>query len=95
MEIDKVLIMPYITEKTEMLNNKSKKGQIVVFKVHKKATKTMIKEAIYRLYNVKALKVNIINQPYKKTRFRNIITKKPGFKKAIITLEPGKTIKFE
>jgi ribosomal protein L23 len=55
----------------------------------------MIKEAIYRLYNVKALKVNIINQPYKKTRFRNIITKKPGFKKAIITLEPGKTIKFE
>jgi hypothetical protein len=41
------------------------------------------------------MKVNIINQPYRKTRFRNIVTKKPGFKKAIITLEPGKTIKFE
>ncbi|GIX42821.1 MAG: 50S ribosomal protein L23 [Leptospiraceae bacterium] len=95
MEIDKVLIMPYVTEKTEMLNQNSKKGQVVVFKVHKNATKTMIKEAIYRLYNVKAMKVNIINQPYKKTRFRNIITKKPGFKKAIITLEPGKTIKFD
>ena len=95
MEIDKILIMPYITEKTEMLNQNSKKGQVIVFKVHKKATKTMIKQAIYELYKVKAMKVNIINQPYRKTRFRNIITKKPGFKKAIITLEPGKTIKFE
>jgi large subunit ribosomal protein L23 len=95
MEIDKILIMPYVTEKTEMLNQNSKKRQVVVFKVHKKATKTMIKQAIYELYKVKAMKVNIINQPYRKTRFRNIVTKKPGFKKAIITLEPGKTIKFE
>ncbi len=95
MEIDKVLIMPYITEKTQMLNEKSKKGQVVVFKVNKNANKHMIKQAIYQLYNIKALKVNIINQPYKKTRFRNIQTKKPGFKKAIITLEPGKTISFE
>ncbi len=95
MEIDKVLIMPYVTEKTQRLNDISKKGQVVVFKVSKNATKNMIKQAIYELYKVKAMKVNIINQPYKKTRFRNIITKKPGFKKAIITLEPGKTITFE
>jgi len=95
MEIDKILIMPYITEKTEILNKNSKSGQIVVFKVHKNATKFMIKQAIYELYKVKVLKVNIINQPYRKTRFRNVVTKKPGFKKAIIKLEPGKTIKFE
>ncbi len=95
MEIEKILIMPYVTEKIQLLDSKSKKGQIVVFKVHKDANKSMIKEAIYKLYNIKALKVNIINQPYKRRRFRNIITKKPGFKKAIVTLEPGKTIKFE
>lgn len=87
--------MPYITEKTEMLKSNSKKGQIVVFKVHKNANKTLIKQAIYELYKVKALKVNIINQPYKKTRFRNVMTKKPGFKKAIVLLEPGKEIKFD
>lgn len=95
MEPEKILIMPYVTEKTEMLKNNSKKGQVVVFKVHKDANKTMIKQALYQLYKVRALKVNIINQPYRKTRFRNIITKKPGFKKAIITIEPGKEIKFD
>lgn len=95
MDLDKILIEPYVTEKTEQLNQNSKKGQIIVFKVHKKANKNQIKKAIYDLYKIKVLKVNIINQPYRKTRFRNIISKKPGFKKAIILLEPGKTIKFE
>lgn len=95
METDKILIEPYVTEKTEQLNQNSKKGQIVVFKVNKKANKNQIKKAIYDLYKIKVLKINIINQPYKKTRFRNILSKKPGFKKAIILLEPGKTIKFE
>ncbi|MFN3603990.1 MAG: 50S ribosomal protein L23 [Leptonema sp. (in: bacteria)] len=95
MEVDKILIEPYITEKSDYLNQKSKKGHIVVFKVHKKANKNQIKKAFYDLYKIKVLKINIINQPYRKTRFRNIVSRKPGFKKAILLLEPGKTIKFD
>lgn len=91
----KILIEPYNTEKLEFLNQHSKKGQIVIFKVLKTATKHQIKQAIYNLYNIKVQKINIINQPYKKTRFRNIISRKPGFKKAIVLLEQGKTIQFE
>ncbi len=91
----KILISPYITEKMEYLNQNSKKGQIVIFKVNKKATKNQIKQAIYNMYKVKVKKVNIINQPYKKTRFRNIISKKSGFKKAILQLEIGSKIQFD
>ncbi len=95
MDIDNILIMPYVTEKTQYLNQKSKTGQIIVFKVHPKANKTMIKNAIKNMYNLRVLDVKIINQPYRKARFKNKILRSPGFKKAIIKLEPGQTIKFD
>lgn len=94
MELDQVIIMPYVTEKTEALKARSKGGQILVFKVLGGASKESIRQAIHKIYQVNALKVNIVNTPSRQKRFRNTYTRKSGFKKAIVTLEPGKTIEF-
>jgi len=92
MDLNQVLVMPYVTEKTEALKENAAAGQVVVFKVHKSANKELIRQAIRKIYNVDTLKINIINAPSKLTRFRNSQAKIPGFKKAIVTIEPGKTI---
>lgn len=92
MDLNQVLIMPYVTEKTEALKAQSKAGQVIVFKIRKDANKELVKQAIHKIYNVSVLKVNIINTASKLRRFRNSHTRKSGFKKAIVTLEPGKTI---
>lgn len=92
MDLNQVLIMPYVTEKTEALKARGKGGQVIVFKVRKDANKELVKQAIRKIYNVNVMKVNIINTASKMRRFRNSRVRRSGFKKAIVTLEPGKTI---
>ncbi len=92
MDLNHVLIMPYVTEKTEAMKAQSSGGQVIVFKIQKNANKELVKQAIRKIYDVNVMKVNIINTPSKLRRFRNSHSRKSGFKKAIVTLEPGKTI---
>lgn len=94
MELNDVIIMPYVTEKGEQLKAESKSGQVIVFKVARDANKESIRQAIFKMYQVDVLKVNIMNTPSRQRRFRNKYTRKSGFKKAIVTIEPGKTIDF-
>lgn len=94
MDLEQVIVMPYVTEKTEALKAAGKGGQIVVFKVSKNASKESIRQAIHKMYHVNAMKVNIINTPSRQKRFRSAYIRKSGFKKAIVALEPGKTIEF-
>lgn len=81
---------PHISEKATDLSENGK----YVFKVYPKANKSEIKKAIANLYGVAVKDVNIINIKTKKRVMRGRIGEKPGYKKAIITLERGHKIEI-
>jgi len=83
-----VLLENLISEKSTMLAAENK----YVFKVHPKAGKFLIKEAVEGYYGVQVVGVNTIKiNPKKRIHGRTIGWKK-GFKKAIVTLRQGDTI---
>ena len=79
---------PIITEKATILSDQNK----TVFKVHSKANKKTIKKNIEKLFKVNVLKVNIINKKSKIKLKQGKLSKKTGYKKAIITLKKGQSI---
>ena len=86
--LEKILIAPYITEKTTALAQKNQ----YVFRVWQKANKNEIKKAIENLYKVKMMDVKIINVPAKRRRLGRISGWKKGFKKAIVRIKEGQKI---
>jgi large subunit ribosomal protein L23 len=87
-----ILRRPIITEKTSYQNTKLNQ---VVFEVAGYATKAMIKEAVETIFSVQVERVNVMNMPAKQNRrgiSRRLLTRRKGYKKAIITLAPGETI---
>ena len=51
----------------------------------------MVKDAVETLFDVKVLRVNVINVPAKRTRrarSRRLMVRTHGYKKAIVTLAP-------
>ena len=84
-----ILIKPVSSEKANNLREQDK----YVFVVHPDATKTQIKEAVRKLFNVKVVSCTTINVSGKEKRLRG----RPGFtasyKKAIVRLAKGETIK--
>ncbi len=90
-DIYSVIIRPVITEKATLQKERENK---VTFVVAKDANKAEIKEAVEKLFNVKVLKVNVMNVRGKRRRFRWIEGKRPDWKKAIVTLSPADKIEF-
>jgi len=89
-----ILRRPLITEKS---NYPSGKLNQYAFEVDKKATRTQVKDAIETIFDVKVERVNIINSPAKrgrKARSRGITIRKPGYKKALVTLKDGQTLQI-
>lgn len=88
--INKVIVSPSFTEKA----SKSEKEAKYMFFIEKRATKGMVKKAIEMLYNLKALKINIVKNPKKiKTNIRGRrVEVKPQVKKAIVTLQKGQKL---
>ena len=89
-----VLRRPLVTEKSNYLNSKLHQ---FVFEVKDDATRTLVKDAVETLFDVKVLRVNVINAPGKRTRrakSRRIDIRDSGFKKAIVTLAPEDQIPF-
>ena len=87
-----ILRKPIITEKSSYQSSELNQ---YVFEVHRKATKAQIKEAVETLFDVTVLRVNVINVPAKRSRrarSRRLLVRRPGFKKAIITLAEGDSI---
>ncbi len=84
-----ILIRPVSSEKATNLREQDK----YVFVVHPDATKTQIKEAVRKLFNVKVVSCTTMNVSGKEKRLRG----KPGYtssyKKAIVRLAKGETIK--
>lgn len=83
-----VLRRPRVTEKS---NYQVSKLHQYVFEVARDATKTQVKDAVETLFDVKVLRVNVVNAPAKRTRrarSRRLMVRNSGFKKAIVTLAP-------
>jgi len=89
-----VLVRPLITEKSSYQSGKLNQYSFVVAD---KATKTLVKDAIETLFDVNVVRVNIINAPAKRgrrARSRRLLVRRPGFKKAIITLADGESLEI-
>mgnify|MGYP001178929490 CR=1 FL=1 len=87
-KIFEIIRNPLISEKSTFVSQYN----YYVFKVSKDSKKPQIKSAIEKLFNVKVLSVNTLNQNGKIKKFRNIKGKRPDFKKAFVKLAEGNTI---
>ena len=86
--IYEVLRRPIVTEKTNYMVTKLHQ---YVFEVANDANRTMVKDAVEKLFNVNVLRVNIINAPAKRSRrarSRRLLIRNAEFKKAVVTLSP-------
>lgn len=87
-----VLRRPLVTEKTSYQSGKLNQYSFIVAD---SATRTLVKDAVETLYDVKVERVNIINTSAKRgrrLRSRRLLIRKAGIKKAIITLSEGQTL---
>ncbi|MDD4332736.1 MAG: 50S ribosomal protein L23 [Patescibacteria group bacterium] len=85
----RIIVKPIITEKVTNLGVENK----YAFAVARKANKIEIAKAIEETYGIKPLAVNIINMKGKQVRYGRMAGKRKDWKKAIVTLPEGKTIK--
>ncbi len=85
----RVLVKPLVTEKATNLGGQNK----YVFAVSSRANKIEIAKAINEVYGVKPVAVNIIKMQGKKTRYGKVTGRTKDWKKAVITLPAGETIK--
>ena len=77
------------TEKSRILLDSNE----YVFIVDRKANKLQIKEAVEKLFDVKVKSVNTLNMKPTTARSRMTGYKTPTYKKAIVKLVDGETIK--
>jgi len=90
--IYEILRRPLVTEKTSLQSSKKNQYSFVVADY---ATRTQVKDAIETLYDVKVVRVNIINTAAKRgrrLRSRRLLVRKGAFKKALVTLAEGQTL---
>ena len=78
-----VIIKPVITERSTADTAEGK----YTFAVAKNATKTEIRQACEKLFNVRVLKVNTQNVSGKKKRVNRSEGKTPDWKKAVVTID--------
>ena len=83
-----IIKAPVITEKSQIAKSEGK----YTFKVSPKATKTEIKEAIEKIFNVKVSAIRTINVKPKKRRVGRYTGLTSRYKKAIVSLAEGQTI---
>jgi len=88
MNYSDILIQPVVTEKANVLREQNK----YVFIVKPTATKTEIKEAVAKLFNVKVVDCTTINVMGKQKRLRGKPGRTSSFKKAIVRVAAGETI---
>jgi large subunit ribosomal protein L23 len=90
MSIYNVIRKPRLTEKTMYLVDQNH----YTFVVHPKANKLQIAESIEKAFGVTVLKVRTMNLEGKKKRLGRFVGKRADWKKAIVTLKDGDSIKY-
>jgi large subunit ribosomal protein L23 len=88
MEFEQIIIEPVITEKAVGERVLSR----YVFKVHPKATKVGIAQAVGKLFKVDVLAVNTVHVRAKRRVLGRSIGSTSSWKKAYVTLKPGQKI---
>jgi large subunit ribosomal protein L23 len=86
-----ILIRPLVTEKNMKLKGSENK---IFFEVAPDANRIEVKRAVEKAFKVKVEKVNILNQPGKRVRFRMHQGKRKDWKKAIVTLKEGEQVDY-
>ena len=64
------------------------------FRVHPKANKTEIRQAVEAIWGVKVTAVNTLNRKGKTKRFRYSAGRRPDTKRAVVTLAPDDKIEI-
>ena len=87
-----VIIKPLVlTEKGEILKEDNNQ---YLFKVAYKSTKPEIKTAVEKLFKVSVKEVNTMIVRGKPGRLGRRVSKRPNWKKAVVTLNEGDEIEF-
>jgi large subunit ribosomal protein L23 len=91
-----ILRSPVVTEKSVILKEDStdeatdrKQGQILTFRVDRKASKPEIKSAVEEIFNVKVATVRTVQYEGKMKRRGRQEGRRSNFKKAYVTLRKG------
>ena len=84
------LSLPHITEKAAMLRAQNQ----YVFKVIPGSTKYGVKDSVEAQYGVKVAKVRMITIASKSIRVGRTMGRRPGYKKAVVTLKEGHKIEM-
>jgi large subunit ribosomal protein L23 len=88
MTIERIIIEPVVTEKTNIMRERHQ----YTFRVDARANKFQIMQTVARQFNVHPLKCNVITVRPKPKRLRNREGLTSSWKKAIITLPPEEKI---
>ena len=86
----RILVKPLVTEKATTLSEHNK----YVFVVSLKANKIEVAKAIEAIYGIKPVKVNLSNVTGKKVTRGKIRGQRKDWRKAIVSLPKGQTIKI-
>ena len=81
---------PRVTEKASMASEQN----VYTFDITASANKTEIKKAIFALYKIHPIKVNVLSVPKKKTFSKGKAGSKGGGRKAFVYLKKGDKIEF-
>ncbi len=87
-----IIRRPIITEKSNYMSSVLNQ---YVFEVDLNASRTMVKDAIETIFDVKVKRVNVMVVPAKQSRSmqnRRMRTRSNAYKKAIVTLAEGERI---
>lgn len=85
-----VLVQPHVTEKSA----RASEGGEYVFLIAKSATKRDVSKAMKVVYGVDPVSVNIVRVKGKVRTVRGKLGRKPGTKKAYVTLAKGTKIEL-
>lgn len=91
MDLYQVIKKPLITEKGTMQKEQLNK---ISLRVDRKANKVEIRKAVETLFKTEVVDVRTMSVKGKKRRIGRSVGKRPDWKKAIVTLAPGKTVEF-
>lgn len=95
-----VLKSPVVTEKSVILKEVSsdesdedrKEGQVLTFRVDRKAGKDEIRKAVEEIFNVKVAKVRTVHYEGKMKKRGRFEGRRASWKKAYVTLKKGEPI---
>jgi large subunit ribosomal protein L23 len=86
-----ILKRPVLTEKS---NYQADALHRYTFEVDRRANKLDVRNAVESIFNVTVLDVNMIRVRGKKRRFGRTIGRTSDWKKAVVTLAPGQSLKL-